>query len=304
MRVGITVSDPDTVVAEARTAEDLGFDLLACGEHLFFHGPTPNGFTMLAAASAVTGRIRLVSSITLLPLYAPAMVAKMATTIDRISGGRFELGIGAGGEYPPEFAAAGVDPATRFRRIEEGLHVVRQLFSGERVDYEGAFSSLSGVRLDPPPRQRGGPPIWLGGRRQRALQRVGRFADVWLPYMVEPDQVATGLRTARGQAVDHGRKPNDVSAALFVWAAVDPDADWARDVGIGTVSAAYQQDFRPLADRYLLLGNPAAAAARLGEFREAGVESVLLQIAADSADDRRRIRDTLAREVLPALRDL
>jgi hypothetical protein len=82
MRVGITVSDPATVVAEARRAEALGFDILGCGEHLFFHGPTPNSFAMLAAAAAVTSRIRLVSSIALLPLYPAVVVAKMASVID------------------------------------------------------------------------------------------------------------------------------------------------------------------------------------------------------------------------------
>ena len=107
MRLGVTVDNPDTVVADARQAEQLGFDLLGCGEHLFFHGPTPHGLTMLSAAAAVTSRIRLVSSITLLPLYPPALVAKMAATVDRISEGRLELGLGSGGEYPPEFAAAG-----------------------------------------------------------------------------------------------------------------------------------------------------------------------------------------------------
>ncbi|BDB43991.1 LLM class flavin-dependent oxidoreductase [Mycobacterium kiyosense] len=163
MKVGITVDDPETVVAEARRAETLGFDYLGCGEHLFFHGPTPNSFAMLAAAAAVTSRIRLVTSIALLPLYPAAMVAKMASVIDRISGGRFELGVGAGGEYPPEFAAAGIDPRTRFRRLDEGLEVIRRLFAGGSATYEGSYATLSEVALDPPPLRSSGLPIWLGG---------------------------------------------------------------------------------------------------------------------------------------------
>ena len=145
MRVGITVDDPDTVVDEARRAEALGFDYLGCGEHLFFHGPTPNSFAMLAAAAAVTSRIRLVTSIALLPLYPAAVVAKMASVIDCISDGRFELGVGAGGEFPPEFAAASVDVRTRFRRLDEGIEVIRRLFAGGSVTFEGTYARLSGL---------------------------------------------------------------------------------------------------------------------------------------------------------------
>jgi probable F420-dependent oxidoreductase len=304
VRVGIAVSDPATVVAEARRAEALGFDLLGCGEHVFFHGPTPNSFAMLAAAAAVTSRIRLVSSIALLPLYPAVVVAKMASVIDCISDGRFELGVGAGGEYPAEFAAAGVDPRTRFRRLDEGLEVIRRLFAGGTVTFEGSYSTLSGVALDPPPRQPGGPPIWLGGRKIGALRRAGRYAHTWLPYMVEPRQVRDGLAAIHTAAAEHGRSAAAVSVALFAWTAVDADSSWARSTGIGAVSAAYQQDFSTLADRYLLVGTPEAVTERLAQFAAVGVDTVLIQIAADSDEHRSRIVETFASRVLPNVRGL
>src|ERR1700720_3106380 len=83
--VGIAIDDPRTVVADVERAEELEFDLVGCGEHLFFHGPTPNAFAMLAAAAGATRTIRLVSSITLLPLYPAALAAKMAASLDRVS---------------------------------------------------------------------------------------------------------------------------------------------------------------------------------------------------------------------------
>jgi probable F420-dependent oxidoreductase len=304
MRVGITVDDPGTVVAEARRAEALGFDFLGCGEHLFFHGPTPNSFAMLAAAAAVTSRIRLITSIALLPLYPAAVVAKMASVIDCISDGRFELGVGAGGEYPPEFAAAGIDPGTRFRRLDEGLEVIRRLFAGGPVTYEGVYGTLSGLSLDPPPRQPGGPPIWVGGRKNGALRRAGRYADVWMPYMAEPQQVRDGLAKVRAVAAQHERSADAVSSALFAWTAVDADSSWARSIGIAAVSAAYRQDFSMLADRYLLIGAPDAVAERLAQFAAVGVGTVLIQIAADSTEHRSRIVETFASRVLPIVRDL
>lgn len=304
MRVGLSVGDPATVVTDARRAEALGFDLLGCGEHLFFHGPTPNSFAMLAAAAAVTSRIRLVSSIALLPLYPAVTVAKMASVIDCISDGRFELGVGAGGEYPAEFAAAGVDPGTRFRRLDEGLEIIRQLFSGESVTFEGDYATLTGLALDPPPRQIGGPPIWLGGRKNGALRRAGRYAQVWMPYMVTPEQVRDGLAKIRAAAAEHQRSADAVSAALFAWTAVDEDSSWARNTGVGTVSAVYHQDFSPLADRYLLIGTPEAVIERLAQFAAAGADTVLIQIAADSAEHRSTIVETLASRVLPIVRNL
>jgi probable F420-dependent oxidoreductase len=304
LRVGITIDNASTLVDDARQAEDLGFELLGCGEHLFFHGPTPNAFAMLAAAAGVTSRIRLVTSVALLPLYPATMVAKLASVIDNISGGRFELGVGAGGEFPAEFDAAGIDLATRFRRTDEGLEVIRQLFGGGPVRYHGKYCTLSGVSLDPPPKQPGGPPIWLGGRKAGALRRAGRYADVWLPYMVDPDQVRDGLVQVRAVAEAHGRGTDSVSAALFAWMAIDAAADRARQIGVGTVSAAYQQDFSRLADRYLLLGGPDQVAERLAEFARVGVETVLVQIAATNREDRQRIVDTVAGSLLPLVKDM
>ena len=116
MRVGLmlgTGGDPGDIAEEARHAERLGFDLVAAGEHVFFHGPVSNAFVTLAAAAAVTERIRLLSALTILPMYPMVMAAKMAATLDRVSHGRFDLGVGVGGDYPPEFAASGVPVEAR-----------------------------------------------------------------------------------------------------------------------------------------------------------------------------------------------
>ncbi|MEV0971116.1 LLM class flavin-dependent oxidoreductase [Microtetraspora glauca] len=301
MRVGLIAGDADNVVRDARSAERYGFDYLGCGEHLFFHGPTPNAFVQLAAAAGATSRIRLVSSITLLPLYPAALAAKLAATLDRVSGGRFELGVGAGGEYPAEFAAVGVDPASRFRRLDEGLRVIRALFSGERVSIEGESFALRDVALRPPPVQPGGPPIWLGGRKDGAIRRAGRYADVWMPYMVDPRMLRESLARVRDAADAAGRPRDAVSGAVFAWTCVDPDGEWARETGIAAVSATYAQDFSPLADRYLVLGTPDDVVRRLREFADAGAERVLVQIAAPVAE-RERVIASLARDVLPRLR--
>jgi len=303
LTLGLNTSDVDTVAADAQAAEAAGFDYLGCGEHLFFHGPVPNAFITLAAAAGATTTIRLVSTITPLPLYPAALAAKLAATLDRVSGGRFELGVGAGGEYPPELAAVGVDPATRFRRIDEALSVIQLLFRGEPTHFAGEFTTLEGVTLDPAPAQPGGPPIWLGGRKDGALRRAGRFADVWMPYMVDPARLATGLDRVHDAAAAAGREPGAVAGAVFLWTCVDPDEAWARETGIAAVSATYAQDFAPLADRYLALGTPERVAARIAEFAEAGAARVMVQVAAEPAD-RSRVLRTIADDLLPRVRAL
>lgn len=300
MKIGLTLNDLATVRDDAERAESLGFDYVAAGEHLFFHGPTPNAFVMLAAAAGATERIRLLSAITLLPLYPAALAAKMASALDVVSDGRFDLGIGAGGEFPPEFEAVGVDPDTRFRRIDEAISLMRRLFTGESVDFSGEFTRLA-ARLQPPPVQPGGPPIWLAGRKPGGIRRAARFADVWMPYMVSVPSFQTGYEQVTVAAAEAGRDPSSIAGAVYAFVCVDPDRGWAREQGIAKVSAAYRQDFTPLADKYLLLGTPEDVIERVEEYRAAGADRMILNIAAEPAHQR-RVTETLATKVLPQLR--
>lgn len=292
--------DPGGVAGEARWAEQAGFDLVTAGEHLFFHGPVSNAFITLAAAAAVTERVRLVSSLTVLPVYPMVLAAKMAASLDGVSRGRFELGIGVGGEYPPEFAAAGASVAGRGARTDEALAVLVRLLSGETVTARGAFGELDGLRLDPPPVQRPRVPLWVGGRRPAAMRRAGRFADVWMPYMVSPDSFAHSLTRARDYAQDFQRDASALAGALFIWGSVGADPGRARREAVHTVSGIYRQDFGPLADRYLLHGDPDQVTARLAEYAEAGASTVIFSPAC-APERRREVAALFAGAVLPRL---
>jgi probable F420-dependent oxidoreductase len=276
VQVFLTLSaDQTAVTAEARAAEEAGYDGIATGEHLFFHSPHPNAFVSLAAAAGATTRIRLLSSLTVLPLYPAALAAKLATTLDQVSGGRFDLGVGVGGEHPPEFVAAGVDVTQRGERTDEALELLRRLWRGGRVDFDGRFTRVPSLELSPGPVQPGGPPLWLGGRRAPAIRRAGRFADVWMPYMYTPDQLARSLVQVREAAEQAGRDPSAVRGAVFCWGGVDTDAAVARREVVDGVSAVYQQDFAPLADRYLLHGDPDRVLARVREYADAGADTLV-----------------------------
>jgi probable F420-dependent oxidoreductase len=301
VRVVLTLgADQTAVAAEARGAEDAGYDGIATGEHLFFHGAPSNAFVALAAAAGATDRIRLLSSLTVLPLYPAALAAKLATTLDQVSGGRFDMGVGVGGEYPPEFVAAGVDVGQRGARTDEALDLLRRLWAGGPVDFAGRYTRIEGLALSPGPVQPGGPPLWLGGRRAPAIRRAGRFADVWMPYMYTPEQLARSLAEVREAAEQAGRDPAAVRGAVFAWGGVDADAARARQEVVDGVSAVYQQDFAPLADRYLLHGDPDRVLARAREYADAGAETLVFSPVGAGAR-RREVVDLFTAAVLPRL---
>lgn len=303
MRVGLMFppdGDPAEVPELARRAEEQDFDFFCCGEHVFFHGPVTNAFVALAAAAGATERIRLLSALTVLPVYPAALAAKLIATLDRVSRGRFELGVGVGGEYPPEFTAVGVPVGERGRRTDEALELFGRLFGGEPVSFRGTFTTIENLALRPPPVQRGGPPVWVGGRREPAMRRAARYGDVWLPYLVTPRRLTESLTTVRERAVVHGRAEDAVRGAVFCWTTVDEDGDWARRTAIETISTTYAQDFTGLADSHLVCGNVEQVVHRISEYAEAGAQDVVFAPACAAAD-RNRVIDTFVSEVLPVV---
>ena len=299
MRVALFIGlDPARTVEQAREAEALGFDGVASGEHVFFHGPVGNCFITLAAAAGATSRVRLISSLTVLPVYPAALAVKLATTLDQVSGGRFDIGVGVGGEYPPEFAAVGIDPAERGARTDEALELARLLWAGGPVSFDGRFATVPDLELQPGPVHAGGPPVWVGGRSPAAVRRAGRFADVWLPYMYTPEQLARSLVDVREEAERAGRDPSTVRGAILCWGAVGDDGAAARQDAIRGAGDVYQQDFSRLADRYLLSGTPDDVVARAAEYSDAGADWLIF---APVAHSRSSVVPLFAADVLPHL---
>jgi alkanesulfonate monooxygenase SsuD/methylene tetrahydromethanopterin reductase-like flavin-dependent oxidoreductase (luciferase family) len=259
-------ADPGEIPTLAARAEELGFDLVAAGEHVLFGSPTANAFVTLAAAAAATRTVRLVSAVTLLPLYPPVLAAKMAATLDRVSGGRFALGVGVGGENPAEFAACGVPVSARGRRTDAALDVVRAYLAGDAVPVEG-----EPTRLDPLPV---GPiPVWVGGRTEASMRRAGRAGEVWMPYLCSPDRVRRGLRVANDVAAEHGRPA--ITGGLLAWSAVAGSRAEARSLAVGTLQRIYGQDMDRIVDACVPYGTADDVVARFAEYAEAGAEQIL-----------------------------
>lgn len=262
--------------ARARLVEDLGFDHLATGEHLMFHGPTPNSLIALAAAAGATERIGLMSTITLVPLYPAALLAKQVATLDRVSGGRFSLGVGVGGEFPREFDAVGVPVAERGARTNEALEVIDRLLTGSDVTFAGRFTTLDGVTLSPPPVRAPRPPIWVSGRRDAAIRRAARHGDGWLPYMYTPERLAESMDKIAAFTAEAGRPEGSVRGGLYIFTCVNEDRETALELANRQLSRQYDQDFSDLVGRYALAGSPEDCVERLQQYIDAGARTIIM----------------------------
>jgi probable F420-dependent oxidoreductase len=300
VQFGIGLRRLDRVAEDAREAEALGYEFVSTGEHVFFHGPIGNGLISLAAAAGATSRIKLISAITLVPLYPAALLAKQVAALDVVSGGRFNLGVGVGGEYPKEFEACGVPLGERGARTNEALEVLRRLWTEDDVSFQGRFNTLDGVTLSPKPVQRPHPPVWISGRSDAAMRRCARYGTGWLPYMYTPEKLAGSLETIASHAADCQRE-QPVDPGLFIFFAVHEDRQRAIAMATERLSVQYNQDFSRLVGKYALAGSPQDCVARLREYVDAGARTILLNSAcpADYVVENERL---LAAEVLPALR--
>jgi alkanesulfonate monooxygenase SsuD/methylene tetrahydromethanopterin reductase-like flavin-dependent oxidoreductase (luciferase family) len=301
VQVGVALSQGPEAIAEAVMAEELGYDYVSTGEHVFFHSPTANSLILLAGAAAVTKRIRLLSSVMILPLYPAALAAKMVATLSDVANGRFDMGVGSGGDFSPEFIACGVPPAERGARTTESIEVVKALLAGERVSFAGEHVTIPDLRLDPVPAVP--PRIWMGGRKDPAMRRAAKYADFWIPYMFTPQMLEDSLKTIRKEASNIGRLPTEVSGAIFLWGMVATESADARATAVRVVSEMYNQDFTALADKYLLSGNPDEVVARVTEYRNAGAEAITFAPACPP-DRRQATLELFASEVMPRLQAL
>lgn len=286
-----------------RTAEfaDLhGFDSIWTGDHMAFPVPILDPLLQLGLIGAFSEHITVGTAVYLLPLRHPTPVAKQVATLDRILGGRFVFGVGVGGEFPLEYDVCGVAVDERGARLGEGIEVVKKLWSGKTVAHDGRFFPFPEVQMLPTPHQEGGPPVWCGGRSEAALRRIGRLGDGWISYVVTPERYQQGLETIARSAERHGRPIERLGTGHLLFAWIDDDYERALDAAAEHLSTRYAMDFRKAAQRYAALGSAADVAARIAEFRDAGVRHFVLDMTGPYAQRDEQL-ERFAREVRPLL---
>ncbi len=273
--------DREGVLALARRYEAVGFDSLWVGDHVSFYIPILESLTLLSFAAAVTERVRLCTGVYLVPLRHPTTTAKVTSTLDVLSGGRLTLGVGVGGEFPPEFEAAGVPVAERGSRTDEGIEILRRLWSEDGVVHEGRHFRFGPVTLAPKPLQPGGPRIIVGGRRGPTFRRAGQLGDGYISHMCSTEQFAANMKQIGEHAAAAGRGPVDFEAASFLFTVLDDDYDRALDRAAKMLGTIYNRDFRDAARKYCLLGRPEDCLEQMRAFARVGSRHFVFSLLSD-----------------------
>lgn len=280
LRVGIQLPEVEREVrwpeyrAMAVRAEELGFDSLWLGDHLLYRyddGSTRGPWevwTMLSALAASTSRIRLGPLVASTAFHAPAMLAKLASTVDEVSRGRLILGLGAGWNEP-EFRAFGFPFDHRIDRFEEAFTIVRTLLRDGEIDFEGRYFQARDCELLPRPASPGGPPLLIGSIGPRMLRITLPYVQAWNVWYADTGNTPAGLephlRLVEEIAGEVGRDPAEIERTVAVFVQL-PGGKGRRSLYAGG------PQHPPLA------GSPATIAAGLRDYAHLGVGEVQLVV--------------------------
>jgi alkanesulfonate monooxygenase SsuD/methylene tetrahydromethanopterin reductase-like flavin-dependent oxidoreductase (luciferase family) len=277
-------SDPSTLMQLAERAEALGFSSVWVGDSLTAR-PRIDALTTLAAVGARTRRVRLGTAIFLAALRNPIILAYQLASLDWITGGRIDLGVGYGRPKEPaaehEFKILGLDPSARMKMSEELIQVMRRLWLEKDVSFEGKFTSFEHVTLEPKPVQLGGVPIWIASNNvEPGLKRVARLGDAWINNIKSPDIFAECWQKIRAYAADAGRDPSLIHPSIyFTLAAGGKDAVIE---GQTFLAQYYNRSYEAVANAMLCVtGTWDEVIDWMEKYVEAGARTVVLRFAAN-----------------------
>ena len=267
-------------------AEAMGFDSVWVSDHVvtpehmqasvgpIFYDP----FVVLTCAAALTRRVKLGSTVIVVPYRNPLVVAKMVATLDALSEGRIILGVGAGGA-PDEFSALGLPSHQRGRRTDEYLRLMVALWTQDPTDFQGRFFSFTGVRFGPKPVQKPHPPIWVGGRSDAALRRAVAFGEAWHPTSMALPALKERMARLKELSQQAGREQGPAV----------------------TIHQGIRVDKSPVPgeDRRPGRGTPQQLREDMERYREMGIPAVVCRFSAGDFDELWQAMESFATGVIP-----
>jgi alkanesulfonate monooxygenase SsuD/methylene tetrahydromethanopterin reductase-like flavin-dependent oxidoreductase (luciferase family) len=227
-----------TLVEYWKQVEDLGFDSLWTGDHFVNPYDTPQnwyeGWTLLAGMALETSRIRVGALVTNFALRNPAMLARQAMTLDHMSGGRLDIGLGAGGPHDPSYPMIDIEvwaPPERVARFRETVEIVDRLLRNEETTYQGRYYTVNGAAMNPRPVQQPRPPFTIAANGSSMLKIAARYADTWNTYLrggYYTDEGAGTIRERNSKLDDYcaqlGRDPGEIVRSLLVFTLTPADS--------------------------------------------------------------------------------
>jgi probable F420-dependent oxidoreductase len=276
--------------------EQLGFESAWAQENALSASPQLSPLEVMTYAAACTQRLRLGCVVFVSTLHQPVHLAKSLASLDQLSGGRVEVGVGTGGKYRP-FAAFGMTGERYVTRFTEGVELMKALWTEPRVTFDGEFYQVTDAAMEPKPVQKPHPPLWFGANGEPALRRAVRLGDGFFGAGSTPTvKFAEQVRIVRAALAEYGRDAADFPIAKRVYVAVDDNSARARD----RINAAMEQLYgRRVADieAAAIAGSPAECADEVAKVAAAGAELVLFTTMFNQAEQAAR----LAAEVMPRL---
>jgi len=298
MRVGIClpnnwgVEDVQSIFQMAIRAEELGFDSLWASEHIFNVSyvfdrigsrPYYEPLTILSYVAAITKRVRLGTSVLVLPYHNPIRLAKTAATLDVMSGGRLMLGIGVG-VIEQELEAMGSPFARRGPITNEAIAIMKELWTHEDPSYQGRYYSFSGMKFSPKPLQKPHIPLLVGGVSRGAIRRAVRMGNGWHPSTLPPEELSQGIRYLQEQARAARRDVSEIPVSIRL------------DMGVPRSARSTS------ANRYSLGTDPEEILQNAQAFERLGVEEMVIAPNTGNTEEILVAIEMLAQEVMPAFR--
>lgn len=285
--------DVPGIIANVRRAEALGFDSVWVTDHvvvprsmnIIYRDHMLEPVALLSHIAALVPRVKLGTSVLILPYRNPVVLAKMLATIDQLSGGRLIVGVG-GGWMTEEFAALDTSFSERGKISDEYLRLLREMWSHETLSFHGQYTEFNDMQVSPLPVQ-SHLPVWVGGISARARRRAAEFGDGWHATALPPEALAEGYRHLKDMWKKYGRAGEPVlsmRAHLFI-------------TGVSDEVLSYPP--RPGYD--LLRGDLDSVTARLRRYQEVGVHHLVFELSTQSFEGSARTMETFMSKIKPQL---
>ena len=280
------IADAQALVGLAVRAEELGLDSVWVHDHVFNVGhvfdriggrPYYEPLTLLSFVAARTQRIRLGTSVLVLPYHNPIRLAKTAATLDVLSGGRLILGVGVG-SIEQETHAMGNAFKERGAFSDEAIAVMRALWTQEDPEFDGKYSRFAGMKFSPKPMQKPSIPVVIGGVSRAAIRRAARLGDGWQPLGLSPEALGEAMGVLRDEARAHGRDASTIPVSIT----------------LGIAAPGTRR-------RHALGTEPAAIARNAKAFADLGVDTLVISANTSDPGGARSALEMVARELLIAL---
>lgn len=305
MRFGISIPqilssegfDPTMLKDFLGRAEAWGFQSAWVMERVVGNPPVLDPLVLLSYAAASTSKIKLGSSILMAVMRNPIIMAKSLASIDHLAEGRLIVGIGFGGfTQSPHYPAFGISPKSAGSRFEEGVQIMKKVWTEEKVNFQGRFWQIDNMVVTPKPLQKPHPPIWFGAHSPTAIKRAVRMGDAWMGSSIpSTKKFIEELDLVKRYLDEAGRDPKSFGISKRVYIAVDKDKKRALEKMREWFDKMYGD--ADMASQTAIMGGPEECLEQLAQLGSLGVDLVMT----DLVYDEREQAEVLAQEIIPKL---